>query len=117
MYSALVISIQNTKGNEYHTICWGESGIIYGWEIVEGRDHPIPIKKPEFKTSSDVKMVGLMLRLTIEIRRTEKAVIMVNILCVLKGIAEMRKRGVYGSALIKRDAIWPRGVHGDGINE
>ena len=26
----------NTKGNYYHTICCGESGIIYGGDIVEG---------------------------------------------------------------------------------
>ena len=31
------------KGNEYHTICCGEIGIMYGWKIVEERDHPIPM--------------------------------------------------------------------------
>ena len=30
------------NGNKYHTIFCGESGIMYGWEIFEGRDHLIP---------------------------------------------------------------------------
>ena len=29
--------------NKYHTICYGESGIMYGWEIVEVRDNLIPM--------------------------------------------------------------------------
>ena len=29
----------------------------------------------------------------------------------------MRKRGVYGSALIKQRCFWPREDHGDGIDE
>ena len=49
------------KGNKYHTICCGESGIMYGWVIVEGRDHPIPMGRPEFETSPNINMVGLVL--------------------------------------------------------
>ena len=29
----------------------------------------------------------------------------------------MRNRGGYGSALIKNGRYWPKGVHGDAINE
>ena len=29
----------------------------------------------------------------------------------------MRRRGVYGSSLIKKRRYWPRGVHRDGINK
>ena len=49
----------NTKGNDYYTICCGESGIIYGGDIVEGRDHPTPMGRPEFDTSPNMKTVGL----------------------------------------------------------
>ena len=52
------------KVNEYHTICCGESGIIYIWEIVDGRNHPITMGIPKFETSSNMKMFGLMIRLT-----------------------------------------------------
>ena len=49
------------KGNGYQTICCGESGIMYGWDIFEGRDHPIPMGRPEFETIPNMKTVGLML--------------------------------------------------------
>ena len=49
------------KGNEYQTICFGESGIMYGWDIFEGRDHTITMGRPEFDTSPNMKTVGLML--------------------------------------------------------
>ena len=63
------------KENEYHTICYGESGIMYGWEIVEGRDHPIPMGRPAFETSPNMKTVGLVLRLKRALWSTGKAVI------------------------------------------
>ena len=94
------------KGNKYHTICCGESGIMYGWDIVEGRDNPIPMGRPEFETSPNMKMVGLMLTLTSVQWSTGMSVIMDSGFCVLKGPLEMRKRGVYGSALIKKRRYW-----------
>ena len=105
------------KGNKYHTICCGESGIMYGWVIVEGRDPPIPMGRPEFETSPNMKMVGLVLRLTRALCITGKAVIMDSGFCVLKRLSEMRKRGFYGSALIKNMCYWPRGVYGNAIND
>ena len=72
------------NGNAYHTICCGESGIMYGWEIVEGRDHPIPMGRPEFETSPNMKTVGVMLRLTRALWSTGKAVITDSGFCVLK---------------------------------
>ena len=74
------------KGNKYHTICCGESGILYGWVIVEGRDHPIPMGRPEFDTSPNMKTVGLMLRLMRVLWSTGKTVIMDSGFCVLKGL-------------------------------
>ena len=37
------------KGNEYHTICCGLTGIMFGWEIVEGKDRPRQLGKPDFE--------------------------------------------------------------------
>ena len=45
------------KGNKYHTICCGESVIMYVWEIVEGKDLLIPMGRPDFKTSPNKNMV------------------------------------------------------------
>ena len=83
-----------TKGNEYHNRCFDESGIMYVWEIVEVRDHMIPMGRPEFYTSPNMKTVGLMLQLTRLIWSTSKAVIMDICLCLIKGILKMMKRGV-----------------------
>ena len=52
------------KGNEYHKTCCVESGITYVWDIVEINCHPITMGRPEFETSSNMKMVGLMILLT-----------------------------------------------------
>ena len=35
--------------------------------------------------------------------------------CVLKGIVELKKRGVYASALIKKQRYWPKYIKGDDI--
>ena len=74
----------NPKGNEYHTICCGESGILYGWEIVQVRDHTIPKGRSEFETITNMKTSGIMFRLTRALWSTGKAVIMDIGLCVLK---------------------------------
>ena len=64
-----------------------------------------------------MKTIGIMLRLTRALWSTGKAMIMDSCFCVLKGLLEMRKRGVYGSTLIKKRRYWPRGVSGDAIND
>ena len=35
--------------------------------------------------------------------------------CVLQGIVELRKRGVFGAALIKKRRYWPKHIEGDRI--
>ena len=37
--------------------------------------------------------------------------------CVLKGIVELKKRGVYASALIKKRKYWPKYSKGDIIRQ
>ena len=78
---------------------------MYGWEIVEGRGHPIPIRILELNKILNMKMVGLMIRLNRAPFITGKEVIMDRGLCFLKGLLETRKRRVRGSALIKIYAI------------
>ena len=50
----------NLKGNEYHTICYDKSSIVYVWDIVEGRDHPISVGRPQLDTSTNMKTVGIV---------------------------------------------------------
>ena len=35
-------------GNEYHSVCCGLSGVMYGVELVEGKDHPPENGTPEY---------------------------------------------------------------------
>ena len=64
-----------------------------------------------------MKTVGIMLRLTRALWSTGKSMIMDIGFFVLKGLLEIRKRGVYGCALIKKRRYWPMGVYVDSIND
>ena len=81
------------KGNNFHTIFCGESGIMYGWDIFEVRDHLISMGQYEFDRSTHMKMVGLVLQLTRAIWVTGKAVVMNSCFCLLKGIFENEEEG------------------------
>ncbi len=100
-------------GNEYHTISCGRSGILYSLEIVEGKDEPKEAAPKEF--SSLGKTVGLLLRLTRPICGSSKVVVLDSGFCVLQGIAELRKKGVFSAALIKKRKYWPKHIDKDGI--
>lgn len=100
-------------GNEYHSICCALSGIMYWIELVEGRDAPPERGVPEY--SSRGKTVGLMLRMCQSIFHTGKLVVLDSGFCVLKGIVELMKVGVFASALIKKRRYWPKDVDGDAI--
>jgi hypothetical protein len=36
--------------------------------------------------------------------------------CILQGIIEMRKKGVFGAALIKKKRYWPKLIPGDELD-
>ena len=82
-----------------------------GWDILKRRDNPIPMGRPEFETSSNMKTVGLMIWITRDPCSMDRN------FCVLRSILEIIKRGVYGIALVKKRCYWPGGVHGDVINK
>lgn len=100
-------------GNEYHTICDCESGVLYRLELVEGKDCPAERPKPEFDALG--KTVGLLLRLTKALWGTGKCLILDSGFCVLKGMAELKKRGVFAAAQIKKRRYWPKYVDGEAI--
>lgn len=100
-------------GNEYHTIACCMSGVLFRMELVEGKDEPV--ERPAKAYSDKGKTVGLLLRLTESIWGSGRIVILDSGFCVLKGLIELRKRGVYASALIKKRRYWPKYVDGDAI--
>jgi hypothetical protein len=61
------------------------------------------------------KTVGLLLRLSKPIWDSGKVVILDSGFCVLKGIVELKKRGVFASALVKKRRFWPKYIRGNDI--
>ena len=102
-------------GNEYHTICCGKTRILYQLELVEGKERPAELGPRPYENLGG-KTVGLLLRLTRPIHTTGRCVILDSGFCVLKGLVELRKVGVFASALIKKRRYWPRYVDGNAIN-
>ena len=84
-------------------------------EMVEGKDRPSHFPKPEFEEKG--KTVGLLLRLTRSFWHTGRLVVLDSGFCVLKGISELFRKGVFASSLIKKRRYWPRHVPGDAIQE
>lgn len=99
-------------GNEYHSVCCGETQVMWQVELVEGKDSP-PHMTSEFGDKG--KTVGLLLRMTRPIWYKGFVVVLDSGFCVLKGIVELAKKGVYGAALIKKRRYWPKYIKGDAI--
>ena len=56
-----------------------------------------------------------MLRILAPIFGRGSVVVLDSGFCVLKGNLELKKRGVYASALIKKRRFWPKYIKGDDI--
>ena len=89
-------------------MCCSLSGILWQMELVEGKDSPSEII-PKFNNQG--KTVGLLLCVL------GAVVILDSGFCVLKGIVEFKKRGIYASALIKKRKYWPKYIKGDVIRQ
>jgi hypothetical protein len=59
----------------------------------------------------------LLLRITKKLWGTAKCIVLDSGFCVVKGIVELKKRGVFSAALIKKRRYWPKYVEGDKIKE
>ena len=95
------------QGMEYHTICCCRSGVLYQIEIVEGKDPPRQMPRPEFSALGPT--TGLLLRLTRTIWNTGKFVCMDSGFCVLEALLELRKR-VYSLRLSLRGVVIGRSI-------
>ena len=89
---------------------------MYAVEIVEGKDRPK--EKPAEKFATVVKngsTTGLLLRLCESIFHIGMVVILDSGFYVLKALIELKKRGVFASALIKKRKYWPQHIKGEDI--
>ena len=101
-------------GNEYHTVCCSLSGILWQMELVEAKDSPSEII-PKFNNQG--KTVGLLLRVLEPIFGKGMVAILDSGFCVLKGIVQLKKRGVYASALSRRGNNGQNTSKGDVIKQ
>ena len=82
------------RGNEYHSICCGVSGIMYAIELVKGKDRPPQLAPENF--SEHGKTTGLLMRLTESIHHSGRVVIMDSgFCCVLEPLVKLASVGVY----------------------
>ena len=88
-------------------VCGSLSGILWQMELVEGKDSLLEIIT---KFNNQGKTVGLLLRVLEPTFGKGMVVILNRGFCVLKGIVEFKKRGVYTSALIKKRKYWPKHI-------
>ena len=105
---------QHLFGNEYHTICCTESGILFDCEIVEAHDRPRDMPPVEFSNTG--KTAGLLLRLTKSVHHSACYVVLDSGFCVLQAFVELQKVGVFAGALIKKRGFWPALVPGHVID-
>ena len=61
------------------------------------------------------KTDGLLLRLSKSIWGSARIIILDSGCFVLKGISELRKKGLYASALMKKRRFWSKYIRGEGI--
>ena len=86
-----------------------------GIELVEGKDAPHAAAHPKPKHNNHRNTVCLLLHILQPIFTKGYVVVLDSGFCVLKGIVELKKRGVYASALIKKRHYWPKYIKGDDI--
>ena len=67
------------------------------------------------RTRQQRETVGTLLHLTKPIHRSGKLVVLDSGFCVLQGLVELKKLGVFAHALIKKCWYWPRHVSRDDI--
>ena len=87
--------------NEYHSVGCSTSGIMWGMELLEGKDASDAAEYPKPKYNNHGNTVGLLLQILEPLFTRGSVVALDSGFCVLKGIIELKKRGVYVSALIK----------------
>ena len=73
---------------------------MWGIDLMEGKDQPNELGKKEWDEMGPT--IGLLLHMLALIFNLGFMVILDSGFCVLKAIIELRKRGVFASALIKK---------------
>ena len=86
-------------------VCCSLSGILWQLELIEGNDAPSTII-PKFNNQG--KMVGLLLQMLEPIFGRGNVVVLNSGFCVLRGIVELKRHGVYAFPLMKKQKYCDR---------
>ena len=89
--------------NEYHYAGCAMSDIIWHVDLREGKDRPRHLGEKEHDNKG--QMIGTQLHLTEPVWGTGKIVVLDSGFCVLQGLIELKKKGVYAHALIKKTIL------------
>ena len=100
-------------GNEYHDTGCAESDIIWSLELWEGKDWPTQLNNKPFDDLG--KIVGTLLHLTEPVWGSGRVFVLDSGFCVLQAIVELRKKGLFAAALIKKRRYWPKYILGNNI--
>ena len=92
-------------GNEWHTDYCALSGILFVVELVEGKERPQQSGPLEFKDLGG-KTVGLLLHIMKSYFATVGYLILDYCFCVLKWLIQLRKKGIFACAVIKKRRYW-----------
>ena len=82
-------------GNEYHLVCCCLSGIMWGIDLVQGKDQLKELDKKEWDEMDPT--IGLLLHMLAPIFNWGFMVILDSGFCVLKAIIELCKKGVFAT--------------------
>ena len=102
-------------GNEWHSMNCGLCSILFFVLLVEGKDRPT--ERPAVMFADMSKTAALLLNMCTTIFATGKVVILDSGFCVLQGIIELRKTGVFAAAVVKKRRYWPNWVPDKAIKQ
>jgi Transposase IS4 len=89
---------------------------MYTIELGEGKDHPPERPTSEYDDKGG-KTIGLLVRLTEKLGGRAKVNVLDSGFCVLIGLIELRKKGVFAAAIVKKRRYWPKHIDSEGIKE
>ena len=102
--------------NEWHTAFCELSGILFVVELVEGKAHTRQAGPLEFEDLGG-KTVVLLLRMIKSYFATVGYAILDSVFCVLKGLIQLMKKGIFSCAVIKKIIYWPSVVPGKDMED
>ena len=92
------------------------SGIFFVIELVEGKEHPYQAGLLEFEDLRG-KTVGLLFCMMKSYFATGRYITLDYGFCVLKGLIQLRKKGVFACSVINKKRYWPVMVPGKEIED